>query len=438
MYPTRSCSFLSRALLGATLALGSLAAHAYVDIPHPAPVVDLTGTLDAQQTQVLTQRITDLDRQSGSEIEILMLPTTGDESVQSYSWRVAEAWRPGHQGENRGIVVVVAKNDHKSYIQVGTGLEAVIPSDVATTVARDMSPFFRTGDFYTGLDRSLDDFTKLLVTAPAASQTIAPDMAGNSQPAVQASTVSMGDQPVSASQQTAPSEPDWESTVFAIFFCTVALFIAGVAARVLFARFKRSPQSRRSTGSAKASTSNSTGFRPSGAPSATRSTTSPATPTAATQAPVASTAPKAEKAPAPTSAAPSAKPAQDAFFGSDFATRDSRATARPPLSTAPGRAMRDTSNQRPANNRPVTPAAGSNASRSGTSSRDRSSDDGFAAGYVAGSLSASRDTDYYNRNRDDSSYSSSTSSGTSSDSSSNWSSSDSGGSFGGTGGGDSW
>lgn len=165
LFPSRL--LLSSAVLASALTLTSLAAHAFVDIPNAAPVVDLTGTLTEQQQQALTTKIADIDSRTGTEVAMLMVPTTGEESVQSYSWRVAEAWKPGHEGVNRGLVVVIAKNDRKSYLQVGRGLDQVIPSEQAIQLAKNMSPFFRKGQYYEGLDKDLDDVAALAATLPA-------------------------------------------------------------------------------------------------------------------------------------------------------------------------------------------------------------------------------------------------------------------------------
>lgn len=168
----------SNTVLATAITFTSVAAHAFVDVPNAAPVVDLTGTLSAQQQQALANKIADIDSRTGTEVAMLMVPTTGEESVQSYSWRVAEAWKPGHEGINRGLVVVIAKNDRKSFLQVGRGLDQAIPSEQATQLAKNMSPFFRKGQYYEGLDKDLDDVSALAATLPA------PDSVGAPQPQV--------------------------------------------------------------------------------------------------------------------------------------------------------------------------------------------------------------------------------------------------------------
>jgi uncharacterized membrane protein YgcG len=453
MISTRFKPLLVHTVCAAAFALGSLSAFAYVDVPNPAPVVDLTGTLDVPQKQALTDKLARLDSQSGTEIELLMIPTTGDESVQSYAWRVAEAWRPGHQGLNRGLVVVIAKNDHRSYIQVGRGLEQVITSDAATGVAKNMTPLFRSGDFYGGLDHGVDELASLASSlAP-----VVPD-AASAKPVPAQGIVDASQLPAQAPQPeesssalvaTATTVTDGTSFVFKGIATVALLVIAAAFAHIVFRSIKRSSKSGSQTRRSSSGLASHSSLRPSPPAQSTRSGTTQ--PYRRATAPT----PTPTPTPIPTPAAPAVEPrtsasptsSNEALFGNDFAMRNSR-NARPPSSPTPTatpsvrRSMVDDSNRRPVTNRPVsapsTPSGFRSRSSSSTTSGSRSNDDGFTAGFVAGSLSASRDSDYYNRNDSYSSPSPSPSPWADSPSPSPSPSPDVGGSFGGSGGGDGW
>lgn len=451
MISTRFKPLLARTLCTAALALGSLSAFAFVDVPNPAPVVDLTGTLATPQKQALTDKLARIDSQSGTEIELLMIPTTGDESVQSYAWRVAEAWRPGHQGLNRGLVVVIAKNDHHSYIQVGRGLEQAITSDVATGLAKNMTPFFRSGDFYGGLDHGVDEMASLAATvsAPAPAQA---EVSPTNQPATQ-TAADTGQPAMQQDPGVAPATPAVASTsaaaegssVIFMGIATVALLVITVAfARIIFRSIKRSSKSGSQTRRASSGLASYSSLRPSPPAQSAQPYRRATAPT-----------PTPKPTPTPTPSAPAAAPrssaastsSNEALFGNDFAMRNSR-NARPSSTPAPTatpsvrRSMVDDSNRRPVTNRPVstpsTPSGFRSRPSSSTTSGSRSNDDGFTAGFVAGSLSASRDSDYYNRNDSYSSPSPSPSPWADSPSPSPSPSPDVGGSFGGSGGGDGW
>ncbi len=123
--------------------------------PIPAltgPVVDTTGTLDADTVQQLTRQALDLQQRKGSQLQILMVDTTQPEDIFSYSQRVFDAWKLGRSKVDDAILVVVAKNDHRARIHTGYGLEGAIPDAIASQIVTlQMLPKFRAGDYGGGL-----------------------------------------------------------------------------------------------------------------------------------------------------------------------------------------------------------------------------------------------------------------------------------------------
>ncbi len=137
------------------LALSAMAA-ADVAIPPVARVTDLTATLDAAQKGALEQKLAAFEQQKGSQIAVLVLPTTAPETIEQYALRVAEAWKLGRKGVDDGILLVVAKDEHKLRIEVGYGLEGAVPDAIAKRViAETITPKFRDGDYYGGIDAGL-------------------------------------------------------------------------------------------------------------------------------------------------------------------------------------------------------------------------------------------------------------------------------------------
>ena len=134
----------------------------FVAIPMlSARVTDLTGTLTAAQHTALESATAAIEREKGAQVAILMLPTTQPETIEQFGIRLAEAWKIGRGGVGRsdvddGVIVVVAKDDRKMRIEVGYGLEGVIPDAVAKRiVAENMAPKFREGYFAGGLDAAV-------------------------------------------------------------------------------------------------------------------------------------------------------------------------------------------------------------------------------------------------------------------------------------------
>ena len=144
---------LLRAVLLALLLGWALPALALVAVPQlTGRVVDQTGTLSSGDIAQLTQTLADLERRKGSQIAVLIVPTTDGEAIEQFSLRVAEAWKIGRKKVDDGALLVVAKNDRRLRIEVGYGLEGVL-TDVTTKRIIDevITPKFKGGDFAGGI-----------------------------------------------------------------------------------------------------------------------------------------------------------------------------------------------------------------------------------------------------------------------------------------------
>jgi uncharacterized protein len=154
---------LAALLVAAGLAVLSGTARADVPVPPlAARVTDLTGTLNAQQKGELEARIAAFEARRGSQIAVLLLPTTKPEEIEQYSIRVAEAWKIGRKKVDDGLILVVAKDDRRLRIEVGYGLEGAIPDLVAKRVIDErITPRFKEGDFHGGIRDGVDQLIKL-------------------------------------------------------------------------------------------------------------------------------------------------------------------------------------------------------------------------------------------------------------------------------------
>src|SRR6266850_1136505 len=131
--------------------------------PLRAHVTDLTGTLSSQQIQDLESRLAAFERAKGSQIAVLMLPSTQPETIEEYSIRLADAWKIGRSKIDDGVILVVAKNDRKLRLEVGRGLEGAIPDGIANRVITEViTPHFKANDFYGGVATGTDALMKLI------------------------------------------------------------------------------------------------------------------------------------------------------------------------------------------------------------------------------------------------------------------------------------
>lgn len=155
----------------ALLLLGTTAVAQVRDlVPVPAlsaRVTDAAGALDPQQREALEQTLAAFEQRKGSQIAVLIVPTTGSETIEQYSLRVAEQWRLGRQGVDDGALLVIARDDRRLRIEVGYGLEGAVPDLAAKRIVSDIiAPRLRAGDFYGGVRSGVDALTGLVEGEP--------------------------------------------------------------------------------------------------------------------------------------------------------------------------------------------------------------------------------------------------------------------------------
>jgi uncharacterized protein len=154
----------ARAAFLALLLCLSFAAAADVAVPPlSGRVVDQTGTLSGGDIAALTQTLQDLETRKGSQIAVLIVPTTDQETIEQFSIRVAEAWQIGRKKIDDGALLVVAKNDRRLRIEVGYGLEGAL-TDATTKriIDEDITPKFKSGDFAGGISAGVDRMIRVI------------------------------------------------------------------------------------------------------------------------------------------------------------------------------------------------------------------------------------------------------------------------------------
>lgn len=153
-------------LLCLCLPLAALQAELPVP-PLEARVTDLTGTLTANQTAALERELADFEARKGSQIAVLLVPSTRPEAIEQYAIRVAEQWKLGRAGIDDGVLLLVAKADRELRIEVGYGLEGVLPDAIAKRIiAETIAPQFRDGDFHAGILAGIRQMERLIEGEP--------------------------------------------------------------------------------------------------------------------------------------------------------------------------------------------------------------------------------------------------------------------------------
>ncbi len=134
-------------------------------------VIDYTKTLTGEQREALNQKLIHYDDSTSNQIAVVIMNSTGDYSIEDVALGILRNWGVGGKEHNNGIVLLIAKDDHKIWISVGYGLEGAVPDVSAKSIIdNDLTPNFKKGDFYRGIDDATDDIIKAAAgryTAPA-------------------------------------------------------------------------------------------------------------------------------------------------------------------------------------------------------------------------------------------------------------------------------
>jgi uncharacterized protein len=126
-------------------------------------VTDLTNTLNPSQITELEKKLNEFEQRKGSQIAVLIISSTQPEAIEQYSLRVVEKWQLGRKKIDDGILLLVAKDDRRMRIEVGYGLEGAVNDVTAKRIiAEKITPFFKEGQFYEGINAGVDQLIKVI------------------------------------------------------------------------------------------------------------------------------------------------------------------------------------------------------------------------------------------------------------------------------------
>jgi uncharacterized protein len=141
-------------LLALLVGLGFAAPGAETIPPQPkAYFNDYAGVVTPATVARLNQTLENFERETSNQILVAIFPKMQSESaIEDYTVRVKEAWKVGQKNKNNGAVLFVFTQDRKMFLQVGYGLEGVLPDALCKRIIEDeIKPAFKSGDFDAGL-----------------------------------------------------------------------------------------------------------------------------------------------------------------------------------------------------------------------------------------------------------------------------------------------
>lgn len=139
---------------------GVLDTHAqrYDFPPRPSgPVLDQANLLSGPDEQRLAQKLSTFEDTTSTAVVVVTLPSLNGAPVSDYAFSLGREWGVGQEGKDNGVVVLLSEGDREVFIATGYGVEGALPDAIANRIIETvMTPAFRKGDFYAGLDRGTD------------------------------------------------------------------------------------------------------------------------------------------------------------------------------------------------------------------------------------------------------------------------------------------
>ncbi|WP_232299390.1 TPM domain-containing protein [Azoarcus sp. CIB] len=149
---------LAMCVLALLLWPGAAGAQELIPVPQlTARVIDQTGTLSSGERQALEDKLARFESERGSQLVVLIVPTTAPEDIAAFAYRVAADWKIGRRDVGDGLLLVVAKDDRRVRVEVARALEGAVPDLAAFHIIdRAITPAFREGRFAAGIDAGVD------------------------------------------------------------------------------------------------------------------------------------------------------------------------------------------------------------------------------------------------------------------------------------------
>ena len=130
-------------------------------------VTDLADVIPADREAALEATLAEFERRKGSQIAVLLVPSTAPEEIEQYSIRVVDAWKLGRKAVDDGALLIIATDDRRLRIEVGRGLEGVLTDLTSNRIITEIiRPRFREGDYAGGVEAGVDRIIRLVDGEP--------------------------------------------------------------------------------------------------------------------------------------------------------------------------------------------------------------------------------------------------------------------------------
>jgi uncharacterized protein len=152
-------AFLLALLFGAERALAQ-------EITFPSltgRVVDEAGLLDAAKRMEIEAKLAALEEKTTNQLVVVTVRSLGGRTIEEYGYRLGRAWAIGQKDKNNGALLIVAPNERKVRIEVGYGLEGVLPDAITSLIIQNVIlPRFKANDYPGGIANGVDEIIKVV------------------------------------------------------------------------------------------------------------------------------------------------------------------------------------------------------------------------------------------------------------------------------------
>ncbi len=155
------CVLLLLALLP-WLTISSAHAENINDLKPTGYVNDFAGVLSPDTRSHLEQLCTDVDQQAHAQIAVVTVHTTGDDTIDDFAVHLEEKWKVGQKGTDRGLLFLLATDDHHYRFEVGYGLEGILPDGKVGSIGREMVPYLREGNYDAAVTMATQDIADVI------------------------------------------------------------------------------------------------------------------------------------------------------------------------------------------------------------------------------------------------------------------------------------
>lgn len=144
------------------LTVPNLHAENINDLKPTGYVNDFAGVLSAQTRTHLEQLCTEVDKQAHAQIAVVTVKTTGDDTIDDFAVHLEEKWKVGQKGTDRGLLFLLATDDHHYRFEVGYGLEGILPDGKVGSIGREMVPYLREGNYDAAVTTATQDIANVI------------------------------------------------------------------------------------------------------------------------------------------------------------------------------------------------------------------------------------------------------------------------------------